>query len=248
MIIVAGDDVEGDPESWAQLAFSSVAERMDILDDRYPFVVERGALEYAGASAPGEVPYLALLCLTIVHAWNLKCGAEPTEVLEDTVVRVMRTHHLRATTMGTSDRADLSFVENLRARGEEVGLSPSADPRPRAASAKDAGVDTLATLLWPDNRQGQWTFIGQVTCENSSGWKRKLKEPEPAKWMNYLQEGLPPQAFLAVPHHIDHRAWSELMAPKAGLLLDRLRICLLKTSNSPEERTMVDCVLGCVPQ
>jgi hypothetical protein len=248
MILIEGDDLDSDPASWAQIAFSSIAERQDILGDKYPYLIDRGALEYAGNPDPENEPYLALLCLLVVHAWDLRCLVEPTTVLEATVIEVLLEHQLRVGGMGTGDRAGLNFVDNLRAGGQQVGLNPSANPMPRSASAKDAGVDTLATLLWPDGRQGQWSFIGQVTCESSLGWKKKLKEPEPETWRGYLQEGLRPRAFLAVPHHVDHRAWSDLMASQTGLLLDRLRLCLFKSRNSADEKALIRCVLECIAQ
>lgn len=245
VVISSSDDAETDPKEWAEQAFGSIRERVDILSDRYPFLLERGALTYAGRPDPAVEPYIALLALAVVHAWKVPCAADPKEVLEQTVIDTLASRHLHVAGMGTGDRAGTSFVDNLRAGGRAVGLDPSSDPRPRAAAAQDAGVDTLASLAYADGRQGQWTFIGQVTCESSSGWHRKLREPEPETWRGYLQEGLAPQSFLAVPHHIDYQAWDELITTRAGLLLDRLRICLHKVDTSASEREVVRSLLAC---
>lgn len=245
VVIASTDDADAEPAEWAEQAFASIAERVDVLADRYPFIISRGALCYAGEPDPRAEPYIALLALTMVHAWKVPCSVDPKEVLEQTVAETLAVRHLYVAGMGTGDRAGTSFVENLRVGGQAVGLEPSADPRPRATAAQDAGVDTLASLAFADRRPGQWTFIGQVTCESSAGWLRKLRQPEPETWRGYLQEGLAPQAFLAVPHHVDYQAWDELTTTRAGLLIDRLRICLHKSATTTHEQTLVDSLLAC---
>lgn len=182
-----------------------------------------------------------------MHAWGLVRAVEPTVVLEDIVRRVLEGRSLLAADMGTGDRKGLTFEENLLAQGKACGLSPTDKPRPIPKHAKDAGVDTLGTMIWPDRRQGQWVFIGQATCGSSITWKKKLNEPERETWRTYLQESLRPQAFLAVPHHIDERAWAYLMAPKTGVLLDRLRLIVKKGANSRDEQALVDALLAARP-
>lgn len=245
VVIASADDTEEDPAEWAEQAFASIRERMDVLIDRYPFAIERGAPFYAGRPDPGAEPYIALLALTMVHAWKVPCPVDPKEVLEQTVADTLAGRHLYVAGMGTGDRAGTSFVDNLEIGARAVGLVASKDPRPRAAAAQDAGVDTLASLAYADRRQGQWTFIGQVTCESSAGWVRKLRQPATETWRGYLQEGLAPQAFLAVPHHIDYQAWDELITTRSGLLIDRLRICLHKDATTDAERLLVQALLAC---
>ncbi len=229
------------------MAFAEVLARLDILEDDYPFGLDAGALVYAGEADPRDDRYVSLLALTVVHAWNLVRPVEPTAVLENVVRRVLENRGLVAADMGTGDRQGLKFEENLLLQGKACGLSPTDKPRPRAAHAKDAGVDTLGTLLWPDRRLGQWIFVGQVTCGSSTTWKRKLKEPEGETWRLYLQEALQPLPFLAVPHHIDERAWAYLMTPKIGLILDRLRMSPSKGANSYDERALVNALLAAEP-
>lgn len=247
-ILIESDDPQDDPDLWSEMAFSAIDARIDILGDAYPFELEAGALIYAGPSDPRSDSYIALLAVTVVHAWDLVRSVEPTVVLEDVVKRVLESRHVVAAALGTGDRQGVAFKENLLAQGRACGLSPTDDPRPIATHAKDAGVDTLAAMTWPDRRQGNWVFIGQATCGSSVTWKKKLKEPEPETWRNYLQEALPPQPFLAVPHHIDHHQWALLMQPKTGLLLDRLRMSPAKGANTPDERALVDALLAATPQ
>lgn len=248
MILVEDDDPEVDAVVWSEMAFGAVDARLDILQGGYPFEVEAGSLVYVGETTPREDPYVALLALAVVHAWNLVRPVEPTVVLEDVVRRVLESRGMLAVDMGTGDRQGLTFEQNLLVQGRACGLSPTDKPRPRATHAKDAGVDTLGTLIWPDQRHGQWVFIGQATCGSSTTWKLKLQEPERETWREYLQEALPPQSFLAVPHHIDQWHWAYLMQPKQGILLDRLRMSLSKGGNSPDECTLVDALLAATPQ
>lgn len=247
MVLVENDDAEADPEQWSEMAFAALYARLDILGDHYPFELTAGHLVYAGAADPRDDQYVALLALTVVHAWDLVRAVEPTVVLEDVVRRVLEGRGLLAADMGTGDRKGLTFEENLMEQGKACGLSPTDKPRPISKHAKDAGVDTLGTMIWPDRRQGQWVFIGQATCGSSATWKKKLNEPERETWRTYLQEAILPQAFLAVPHHIDERAWSYLMAPKAGVLLDRLRMSTNKGQNSADERALVEALLTARP-
>lgn len=244
MILVEGDDPESDPALWSEMAFAEVDARIDILGREYPFELVTGALRYAGPPDPRDSIYVALLAVTVVHAWDLVRTVEPTVVLEDIVRRALQNRSLLAADMGTGDRNGLTFEQNLLQSGAACGLSPSDQPRPIAAHAKDAGVDTLGTMIWPDRRQGQWVFIGQATCGSSSTWKRKLKEPEGERWRGYLQESLAPLPFLAVPHHVDRRQWADLMEPKIGVILDRLRLAHSKGPNSPDEVALVDALLS----
>jgi hypothetical protein len=246
-VIVEGDDLDEDPASWAEIATAQINERADILGEAYPFDIRAGALTYRGSTRRDD-SYVSLLAIAMVHAWRLPSPVRPTVVLEDVVRRALEGISMLAVDMGTGDRRGLSFVDNLLSGGQYCGLSPTDNPVPRKASAKDAGVDTLGTLPLSDGRSGRWVFLGQVTCGSSLTWKRKLKEPEPQRWRQYLQEALPPQAFLAVPHHIDSRFWEELMVSQDGLLLDRLRLQPVKGGNSSDEQLLIDALLAVPPE
>lgn len=159
----------------------------------------------------------------MTHAWNLvsASGPRPDDALEAIVARTLENRGLRVSRMGLHDRAKLSFVEAVVKGGRLLGLEPMPDPLPRKTSAKDAGVDTLAGLTWMDGRRGgQWLFIGQATVGQSGTWERKLSDPIPGIWADYMQEPLDPQAFLAVPHHVDGDHLEHLTKSRRGLILD----------------------------
>ena len=182
MILIETDDPEDDAELWSEMAFNAIDARADILGDAYPFAMDSGFLIYAGDSDPRNDPYLTLLAMSVVHACDLDRTVQPTVVLEDVVRRVLANRSLLAADMGTGDRQGLDFVANLLAQGQACGLPPTDNPTPRHTHAKDAGVDTLGTMIWPDRRQGQWFFIGQATCGSSLSCKPKLNEPSRETW------------------------------------------------------------------
>jgi hypothetical protein len=237
------ENVDEDPEAWAESVFSVIRERAQILDQRYPFELQRTSIKsrLTQEEAPNS-PYLALLAIAVLHAWNLAVpkGPSPEDVLEDLVARALENRGLTVSRMGAHDRSTRSFVEAVIEGGRLLGLKPMTNPLPRKARVKDAGVDTLAGVTWRDGRPGgQWIFIGQATVGQSGTWTGKLTEPEPGLWARYMQEPLDPLPFLAIPHHADGDHLSQMTIPRRGLILDRLRLCLAIDDTTPEERNLI---------
>jgi hypothetical protein len=244
------DNIDEDPAAWAESVFSTIRERAQLLGERYPFGLERTSLRLRILHTDLlDSPYLALLAITVLHAWKLtpRGGPLPENVLEDLVARALENRGLLVSRMGARDRASSSFVDAVIEGGKSLGLNPMTDPLPRKRSAKDAGIDTLAGLTWIDGRSGgQWLFVGQVTVGESGTWERKLNEPKPALWAAYMQEPLDPQAFLAVPHHIDGEHLVMMTKPRTGLILDRLRLCQFMGLVSADERALIEQLLHVV--
>ena len=209
---------EPDPAAWSDSVFSVVADRRAALVDRYPFEERGRAVRVVDAALDrGASEYLAVLAITVVHAWGLPAPVDPEEVLEELVAGVLENLGLAVSRMGTLDREAGGFRETLKAGGTALGLRPSPDPRPVSRRAKDAGVDTLGGVVWRDGRRaGQWLFLGQATVAQSHEWERKLSEPQPPRWARYLQEPLLPQAFLAVPHHVEDDHMDDLLLPEGA--------------------------------
>jgi hypothetical protein len=239
------DNPEDDPLTWVDATFETISEREVVLGDEYPFEVRGQALALKDSAIDAlSSCYIALLSLTVVHAWRLPCSVAPEEVLEAVVVGALRGVGLSAVGIGTADRS-AGFVASLQTAGRDLGLRPMANPTPRSTRAKDVGVDTLAGVFWRDGRSGgHWTIIGQVTVANSQDWKRKLTEPSPARWAKYLNEPLSPQCFLAVPHHAQEDHLVELMADARGVIVDRLRLVAHKAPNSADEVELVKTLLS----
>jgi hypothetical protein len=236
------ENFDEDPEAWAKSVFSVIRERVQILDQHYPFELESASLKLRiPRTEIIDSPYIALLAIAVLHAWNISItGPAPSDTLENLVARTLGNRGLLVSRMGAHDRAQRSFVDAVNDGGRLLGLTPMPNPLPRKRSVKDAGIDTLAGLTWVDGRRGgQWLFIGQATVGESNTWQGKLAEPVPGLWADYMQEPLDPQAFLAVPHHIDDDHLAHLTHSRRGLILDRLRLCPFMGTISPDEQELI---------
>jgi hypothetical protein len=234
-----------DPATWGEAVFNVLTEREERLGDKYPFTQRAHALVLTDPALDARSSaYVALLALTVVHAWQLITPVPPESTLEEVVVSVLTDMGLSCVNIGATDRGS-GFVDALKSGGVALGLQPMENPTPRSRRAKDEGVDTLAGVVWRDGRPaGQWLLIGQVTVAQSHNWKLKIKEPEPNKWAAYLQEPLAPTAFLAVPHHAEEEHLRELLASRLGIMIDRLRLVAHKPGNSPNEIALIDALLS----
>src|SRR3954451_23570265 len=94
------------------------------------------------------------------------------------------------------------------------------------APCRVAGCRTVAGLghaPWGDKRTGRWVFVGQATVAKSDRWSVKAGDVSVAQWRDLVEEKVPLNGFLAVPHHIQDDHWSHLLLSER-LLLDRLRL------------------------
>lgn len=238
------EDVEDDPDSWADAVFAMIAERGAQLGDLYPFEVSGRSVRMKDPSfAREESRYLSLLAITVVHACGITGVGSPEAILEDVVADTLAHLGISSVNIGATDRGT-GFVEALQNGAKALDLWAMQDPRPRSSRAKDVGVDTLAGFVWRDHRQaGHWLVIGQVTAAQSQHWAMKLAQPEPARWATYLQELLHPQVFLAVPHHVQDDHLRNLMESRRGVIIDRLRIVANKADNTIAERVLIKAML-----
>lgn len=239
------EDVEEDPESWADAVFAMILDRDSQLGTSYPFEIKgRSVVMKDPTFARLESRYLSLLAITLVHACEIHAPVSPESTLESVVAGTLGNLGIASVNIGATDRGT-GFVEALQSGARALDLWAMQDPRPRSARAKDAGVDTLGGFVWRDHRQaGHWLIIGQVTTAQSQHWGFKLAQPQPARWATYLQELLHPQVFLAVPHHVQDDHLRDLMESRRGVVIDRLRIVANKPANTPAERTLIDALLG----
>lgn len=236
-------NINDDPDAWADSTFSLLRQRRRILKLEYPFDVSQQSLSRNAPRGLHDYGYLVLLAIAVLHAWQIEpvSNLRLPDMLEALVARALEARGLTVVQMGVHDRDKKSFVEAVVLGGQRLGLEPMTDPRPKKASAKDAGIDTLAGLTWEDGRQaGQWLFIGQATIGQSGTWERKLLEPAPDLWAGYMREPLVPLAFLAVPHHVDDEHLEFLTEARRRLVLDRLRLSSLIRPLQREEVMLID--------
>lgn len=230
-----------DEEPWrvaAAMVFDVLRDRADTLADSYPFNVTT-LLERREVDGPYSRLYLALLALTISHAYGIQCDdLDPKQVFEETVEATLIARGLRSVNLGRAGRGGSSFDEVVLTSGESVGLRPTPRAAPYRVYANDERVDALAHLPWDDSRIASWTFIGQATCAASDEWARKLAEPGPSIWKEYLGIGTRPQPFLALPHHVDRPMFDYLVKQDERMILDRLRLCRRSDLLDSEEQLL----------
>lgn len=241
-----GEGLGSDAEEAAARIYSLLAQRAECLGSWYPFQVDAGdeSLEVRDST---PTPYLALLGITIAHAFGIDTGPNPRDVFEDTVSQALASVGHKSLNFSRFRKGHGTFAEALIAAGPVLDLRPAPLAAPISASAQDAGADVLAHVAAgysPGCSIGAWTLVGQVTCGRSDTWARKLGEVEVPAWGSRLGSALPPQAFLAVPHHAEPNHLLALVINNQGMVLDRLRLTRMLDGVSDDERAILDAVLS----
>ena len=227
----------------ASIVFEQIDERRDVLAELYPFEIENDALSFRPGLDPDSSSYVAMLMLTVAHAFKVRSTNPPHELFERIVVDVLRARGLAAAGLAARRRDGRAFEAALQDACRAVGLEAASDAAPRLAKAHDAGVDVLGHLGWEKGlRPGTWAFIGQVTVGKSDTWTRKIKEPSPQPWSRRLGAWIPPLPFLAVPHHVEGPTMEMLASEGQAVVLDRLRVVRFKNGNGAEEREIIRAV------
>lgn len=240
-----GTDTEEESEQYADAAWTCFSERSETLGDLYPFTVEESRLVLKRDFDRRDSPYVGMLCITLAHAYKVPSAHNVEHLFEDIVVDTMRALGLAAEGFGGHTRASgYDFVEGLRRMGLAMSIPVDADAASRHVSANDSGLDVLGHLDWSDGRFGRWLFLGQVTCGMSDRWPEKLTEVKVNRWRKFLTEMIDPVVFLAVPHHVDSRAYFDLLEGDEKAVVDRSRIVRQLRSNRHEVRDIIDAVLA----
>lgn len=227
----------------ADRVFSTLLERAEILGPLYPFEVEAEHLILRGAFNVADSTYVAILAITIAHAFGLCNDPAPTQVLEDVVEDVLRAQVRFAINFGRVRREVNPFEAALEQACPHVNLIAAPRAAWRSHRAQDENVDSIGHIHWGDDRAGTWSVIGQITCARSDEWEGKLDEPKPATWALFLGVAPPPLVFLAVPHHVEKGHLDRLVQGSRGIVLDRLRLARFRTAVAQDERTLVDEML-----
>lgn len=238
------EEPSGGTEEAAERVFNLLDHRSECLGERYPFHVdiEEGWLQ---GTEPTPSPYFALLGITIAHAFNIPTELRPTDVFEDTVSRAFADAGHTSLNFSKFRKRYSTFGEALVAAGPSINLHPTPLGAPISKSAQDAGGDVLVQMesgYVPGCDVGAWTLVGQATCGQSDSWQQKLGEVETPAWQGRLGSVLPPQPFLAVPHHADYA--HVLVLNQHTIVLDRLRLTRMLTGVSDDELQILDAVMS----
>ena len=238
------EEPSGGTEEAAERVFALLRRRAECLGELYPFYVdsEEGWLQ---GIDPAPSPYLVLLGITVAHAFSIPTEFGPTSVFEDTVSRALADAGHSSLNFSRFRKAYSSFDEALIEAGPAINLRPTPSTAPISASAQDAGADVLVQVesgYVPGCDAGAWTLVGQATCGKSDGWRQKLSEVELPAWRLRLAAVVPPQPFLAVPHHADYVR--VLARNNHWIVLDRMRLARMLSGVSDDERHILDTVMS----
>lgn len=88
---------------------------------------------------------------------------------------------------------------------------------------KDAGLDLLCYLPFPDNRGGFPVYLMQ--CASGQHWKTKINQPSIKKWQRRFIDFVDyPQKAFAIPFALSDKDFNSYYDEAEGLLLDRYRL------------------------
>lgn len=228
----------------AGIVFEQIAERREVLSTRYPFVSSEDGISLRQGVNVEESVYVALLTITIAHAFGVRPTDYVASVFERAVSKVLAGRGLRSVCFAEIRRNAPSFPAAVKQACDAVGLRANPDAVPRRTHAQDEGVDVLFYLNWEyaRTRPGAWAFIGQATVGRSESWWNKINEPSPKAWGPRIGSILLPLPFLAVPHHVERRTLQKLTIDGDALVLDRLRLAQFKQDVNDDERATIRAV------
>jgi hypothetical protein len=235
------EEMEDEASAQGRRVFDILAERAEFLGDLYPFALGDERLQVRERTDE-QLPYLALLAITIAHAYSVDVDDDPRRVFEDSLIAALEARSLLAGNLGGERRNAASFDHALARVGERIELRATPEATVRRRHAQDESVDAIAHLGWGDLRPGHWIFIGQATCAKSEEWDAKLSEPARGQFRALLGSHVAPHAFLAIPHHVEARHLYWLTSRREAIVLDRIRLCRYRHEISPEERRILEAV------
>ncbi|MXY52092.1 MAG: hypothetical protein F4Y86_06140 [Gammaproteobacteria bacterium] len=229
----------------ASVVYRQLEERQHVLRGRYPFILEDEHVKLDPAVDPKANAYVAVLAMTVAHAYGVPSGCAPARLFEQTVTDVLCERGIAAVGFAAVRRTHGSFEKALPIACDAVGLIGNVEGVPVLKWAHDEKVDVLGHVGWEDGlRFGSWGFLGQVTVGRSDSWETKIKEPNRDHWKQFTGTGVSPARFLAVPHHVERQMLERLTGDDTGIVLDRLRLVRYKAGVSENEERVVEAVLG----
>lgn len=238
------DDDYGTLHEVVEGAITCIGEREAVLEDDYPFYIRSSRLLLKDGSDVGLSKYVSLLAITSIHAYDLQADLHVDQIFEDILARCLGVVGLTAFNVGSIFReSKQNFERTINRLAELTGIDMDPNSAPRHKNANDDGVDFFGFLDWRDRRSGRWIMIGQATCGSSDTWTQKINEPRPETWSSMTHEDVAPQAFLAVPHHVDHRHHRYLCGRNSRAVVDRLRIVKFMDDLPTDNPTLIRALL-----
>jgi hypothetical protein len=205
----------------------------------YPFSIDGKALLSRDDSSSTVYTFLLLLSL---FGKDAVAGTNAAKLFEDVcayaTAKYFGYHELLAKTyvFGFPRRmAPKDFVGALKDLCRNKILEGEADTKfPGARFMKDASLDIVSWLPFPDGRSGKLIAFGQ--CATGRKWWDKRTELNPYDWIRAWLTKTPqvvPVKMFFVPHAITENEWAQL-GYAAGIIFDRFRIAHLAEQSIPE--------------
>lgn len=215
-----------------------IVRRRQIMNDAYPFQIERGSIAYS-KSATGVYEF----CLAAARDPSAKADGKPqASAVFEWIARDVLTAHLGTGAKGFRTGAPVYDFEQRGAGPRETFIelenrcgefrwnpAPEFPEEPSHQHLKDAGLDVVVWKPWMDGRLAQLFALGQCACGKTDitpAKGRELSLVRLAKWLRPVTWATPLRCFLAALHIPNSIRLYEL-AGEAGLVFDRARICLI---------------------
>jgi hypothetical protein len=211
-------------------AFLTIGERNRVLGEGYPFEVV-GANRLRRRAKWEEFPaYSFCLVLSLPQSypeWARKFGADFTEqgslfeqLTGEAVTNSLAGWSVHSTGWAPSAPSQLSkIVAQVSAM---LGEATGDIKKWTKDMAKEAGLDLLCYLPFPDNRVGVPTYLFQ--CASGGDWKDKQKTPDLELWTKAITFAVRPKKALAIPFALSESDYTYHCNIVAGLFLDRHRL------------------------
>ena len=225
---------EGTPEEYIEgLLDSLLTEAEDRItacgEKNYPFSLRGKALSSKESSFSRI--YTFLLCLSL-YGKDAVTGQNAAKLFEDVCADAVAAY------LGCYDSPAEKYVFGFPRRVEPKDF-PSAlrdlcekrllegEPDvlvPDVGQMKDAGLDVVAWVPFPDRRSSKLIAFGQ--CATGTGWRGKVHELQPSQWLQTWLRKHPkvvPIKVFFVPHAVNPSDW-ERLGYHSGIFFDRFRI------------------------
>lgn len=209
-------------------------------EGNYPFTLSGKALSSKDSSFTRI--YTFLLCLS-VYGKNAVPGQDAAKLFEDVCA------HAVAAYLGCPESPSekhvfgfprrigpADFVTAVRDLCEDKLREGEPDGKvPDIHTMKDAGLDIVAWLPFPDKRSSKLIAFGQ--CATGKHWRRKINELQPVSWYQTWLTKHPkfiPIKIFFVPHAVTVADWEKL-GYHTGIVFDRFRIAHFAENAVPAE-------------
>lgn len=192
-----------------------------------PFRVKRRTIERVDEwrAFPAHSFCLVLALTAYSRSWAKQIAADFTtqgelfELVAEESLR-LRGWTVYRTGWSKTNTTDLaSVVMNV---ANQIGEAIGNPRRWTKATAKDAGLDLVCYLPFPDARGGKPVFLAQ--CASGADWPKKLTTPELKIWGKAIDFSTSPQKAFVMPFALQEDEFRITSNRVDGMLIDRYRL------------------------